>query len=85
MTMLCVTCVLAVSGWLRAWGAAHPASSTASTLAPGPDDAARRLAQVERMYGLREQGPWLSYVRTLGSEVSVTTQFPPLASSLNYY
>ena len=33
------------------------------------DDGARRLYQIERMYGLHPEQPWLSYINSLGTEV----------------
>ena len=79
------TCVLVVAslfilvilfapvGWLHAKGF-NPALqlrglASVNTTACS-DDGAHRLAQVEQLYGMRgDRIDWLSYVKTLGSEV----------------
>lgn len=73
-----LACALAFSGWNHTWGVPRPTRQWASYArapheAPSSDsssnDAERRLAQVERMYGISHHRSWISYVRSLGSEV----------------
>ena len=79
-TVLCVAC------WFY-WGARlHKKDAPFPGPRPSPidqppvdiaDDGARRLKQVERMYGLHAEQPWLSYIESLGTEVVPPSPPPP--------
>ena len=53
----------------------RPSSPVERSLYNSTDERIRRKVQVERMYGLHAEQPWLSYISTLGTEVHPS---PPL-------